>query len=136
MGKRLPGEVEVPLHVLADDGLLVAASDVVPLDAVPVEVVEHRHARLRLAALPVLPVIRLPNTSTVKKNVLKMHFLPHAFDFFLKDHRHVIYCTVRCCYKLKWWKGEEEEVGGKSDISPIACQKKEREGGGGLIWKS
>ena len=40
------------LHVLADDGLLVVAGDVVPLDAVVVEVVEHGHARL--AALPVV----------------------------------------------------------------------------------
>ena len=37
--------------VLADDGLLVVAADVVPLDAVPVEVVEDGHARLGLAVL-------------------------------------------------------------------------------------
>ena len=39
VGEGLPGEVEVTLDVLADDGLLVVAADVVPLDAVSVEVV-------------------------------------------------------------------------------------------------
>ena len=44
------------LHVLADDGLLVVAGDVVPLDAVVVEVVEHGQAEL-----VALAVVRLGN---------------------------------------------------------------------------
>ena len=48
VGEGLPGEGEMTLHILADDGLLVVAGHVVPLDPVPVEVVQHRHARLTL----------------------------------------------------------------------------------------
>ncbi len=51
VGELLPGVVEVTLHVLADDGLLVVAAHVVPLDAVAVEVVQHRHARLTALAV-------------------------------------------------------------------------------------
>ena len=36
----------MPLDVLADDGLLVGAANIVPLDAVAVEVVEHGQAGL------------------------------------------------------------------------------------------
>jgi hypothetical protein len=39
VGEGLPGEGEMTLYVLADDGLLVVAGHVVPLDPVPVEVV-------------------------------------------------------------------------------------------------
>ena len=39
------------LDILADDGLFVVAGDVVPLDAVLVEVVEHGHARLAALAV-------------------------------------------------------------------------------------
>ena len=59
VGEVLPGELDVSLDVLADDGLLVGAGDVVPLDAVAVEVVEHGHARLGLAALGALAVVGL-----------------------------------------------------------------------------
>jgi hypothetical protein len=47
----LSGVLNVPLDVLADDGLFVVAGDVVPLDAVLVEVVEHGHARLAALAV-------------------------------------------------------------------------------------
>jgi len=40
VGESLPGKVEVSGDVFADDGLGVVASHVVPLDPVPVEVVE------------------------------------------------------------------------------------------------
>ena len=49
VGEGLPGEVEMSLDVLADDGLLVVAGHVVPLDTVPVEVVQHGHARFSLS---------------------------------------------------------------------------------------
>ena len=39
------------LHVFTDDRLLVVAANVVPLDSVPVEVVQHCHAGLRLTVL-------------------------------------------------------------------------------------
>ena len=58
VGEGLPGEVEVTLDVLADDGLLVVAADVVPLDAVSVEVVENGHARLSSLAVVRLPLPR------------------------------------------------------------------------------
>ena len=51
IGEGLPGELEVSLDVLADDRLLMVAPDVVPLDPIPVEVVQHRHARLGLSVL-------------------------------------------------------------------------------------
>ena len=51
VGEGLPGKVEVSLDVLADDGLLVGASDVVPLDTVAVEVVQNGHARLTALAI-------------------------------------------------------------------------------------
>jgi hypothetical protein len=51
VGELLAGVVDVALHVFADDGLLVVAGDVVPLDAVAVEVVEHGHARLAALAV-------------------------------------------------------------------------------------
>ena len=51
IGEGLSGKLEMALHVLADDRLLVVAPDVVPLDPVTVEVVQHRHARLRLTVL-------------------------------------------------------------------------------------
>ena len=58
--KRLPGVLYVTLDVFADDGLLVLASHVMPLDAVAVEVVEHGHARFGVAAvLDLLTVVRL-----------------------------------------------------------------------------
>ena len=41
-------KVEQLLAVLADEGLLVVASDVVPLDAIVVEVVQDGQARLTL----------------------------------------------------------------------------------------
>ncbi len=50
------------LGVLADDGLLVGAGHVVPLDAVAVEVVEHSQAGLSLATLRGLPVVGLALT--------------------------------------------------------------------------
>ena len=58
VGEGLPGEVEVSLDVLADDGLLVVAADVVPFDAVAVEIVEDRHARLASLAVVRLPLPR------------------------------------------------------------------------------
>jgi len=45
----------VALNVLADDGLLVVAGHVVPLDTVVVEVVEDSHARLSALAVIGLP---------------------------------------------------------------------------------
>ena len=51
IGEGLSGKLEMALHVLADDRLLVVAPDVVPLDPVPVEVVQHCHAGLRLTVL-------------------------------------------------------------------------------------
>jgi len=60
LGELSPGELEVALDVLADDGLLVVAGNVVPLDTVSVEVVQDCHERLRLASLLVLfPVVWL-----------------------------------------------------------------------------
>ena len=60
MREGLPGILDVSLDVLADDGLLVLAGDVVPLDAVAVEVVEDGQARFRVAAiLDLLPVVGL-----------------------------------------------------------------------------
>ena len=47
------------LALLADDGLLVPALNVVPDNPVPVEVVEDADAGLVLASLPLLPVVRL-----------------------------------------------------------------------------
>ena len=55
------------LDVLADDGLLVVAADVVPLDAVAVEVVEHGHARLSSLA-----VVRLPLSRSEKLKVVSV----------------------------------------------------------------
>ena len=51
IGEGLPGELQVSLDVLADDRLLVVAPDVVPLDPITVEVVQHRHAGLGLSVL-------------------------------------------------------------------------------------
>jgi hypothetical protein len=52
--------LDVPLDVLADDGLLVLAADVVPLDAVAVEVVEDRQTRFgRAAVLDLFAVVGL-----------------------------------------------------------------------------
>ncbi len=60
MGKGLSGVGDVAFYVLADDGLLVLAGHVVPLDAVAVEVVEDGQARLGVAAvLNLLTVVRL-----------------------------------------------------------------------------
>ena len=59
VGKLLSGVLDVTLHVLADDGLLVVAGHVMPLDAVLVKVVEDGHARLTTLA-----VVRLPLAST------------------------------------------------------------------------
>ncbi len=60
MGKGLSGVGDVALHVLADDGLLVLAGHVVPLDAVAVEVVEDGQAGLGVSAvLNLLSVVRL-----------------------------------------------------------------------------
>ena len=60
MGEGLFGVSDVALHVLADDGLLVLAGHVVPLDAVAVEVVEDGQARLGVAAiLNLLTIVRL-----------------------------------------------------------------------------
>ena len=42
----MSGKVEMSLNVLADDGLLVVAGDVVPFDSVSVEIVQYSHARL------------------------------------------------------------------------------------------
>jgi len=66
LGELSPGELEVALDVLADDGLLVVAGNVVPLDTVSIEVVQDRHARLRLASLLVLfPVVWLSTRGLV-----------------------------------------------------------------------
>ncbi len=52
--------LDVPLDVLADDGLLVLAADVVPLDAVAVEVVEDRQTWFgRAAVLNLFAVVGL-----------------------------------------------------------------------------
>ena len=60
MGEGLFGVRDVALHVLADDGLLVLAGHVVPLDAVAVEVVEDGQTRFRVTAiLNLLTVVRL-----------------------------------------------------------------------------
>ena len=56
----LPGELNMSFHVLADDGLLVLAGHVVPLDPVAVEVVEDGQAGFGIAAiLDLFPIIRL-----------------------------------------------------------------------------
>jgi len=57
----LSGEVEVSLDVLANDWLLVMASDVVPLDPVAVKVVEDGHTSLVISGriLNLLPVVGL-----------------------------------------------------------------------------
>jgi len=48
------------LHVFTDDRLLVVAANVVPLDSVPVEVVQHCHAGLGLTVLlNLFSVVRL-----------------------------------------------------------------------------
>lgn len=67
VGEALPGKVDVSLHVLADDGLLVGAGNVVPFDSVAVEVVEDSHAGLGLSALATLAVVRLTDARTAKK---------------------------------------------------------------------
>ena len=60
MRECLPGELNVPFHVLADDRLLVLAGHVVPLDPVAVEVVEDGQAGFGIAAiLDLFPIIRL-----------------------------------------------------------------------------
>ena len=46
VGELSPGKLKVALDVLADDGLLVVAGHVVPLDPVRVKVVEHAQAGL------------------------------------------------------------------------------------------
>ena len=51
------GVVQQLLTLLTDDGLLVSALDIVPLDAVAVEVVQDPDATLVLAALLGLPVL-------------------------------------------------------------------------------
>jgi len=47
----LSGKVEMSLNVLADDGLLVVAGNVVPFDSVSVEIVQYSHARLGVTVL-------------------------------------------------------------------------------------
>jgi len=48
------------LHILTDDGFLVVTGNIVPLDAVSIEVVQDGQAGLRLPALlDLLPVVRL-----------------------------------------------------------------------------
>ena len=59
VGEALPGEVDVSLDILADDGLLVGAGNVVPFDAITVEVVENGHAGLSLSPLTSLAVVGL-----------------------------------------------------------------------------
>ena len=59
--ESLSGKAKMSLYILAYDWLLVVAGHVVPLDPVPVVVVEHGHAGLRLPVqLDLLPVIGLP----------------------------------------------------------------------------
>ena len=53
--------------VLADNGLLVGARDVVPFDAVAVKVVEDGQTSLFFAALAALAVIGLANAVAAKK---------------------------------------------------------------------
>jgi len=60
VGEGLPGEGQMTLDILADDGLLVVAGNIVPLNTVSVEVIEDGHAGLRLSSLlDLLPVVRL-----------------------------------------------------------------------------
>jgi len=56
---RSEDEVEELVAVLADDRLLVSALNIVPLDAVLVEIVEHTDTALVVTALLLLPVVRL-----------------------------------------------------------------------------
>ena len=64
VGEGLPGKVQVTLDVLAHNGLLVVAGDVVPLDAISVEVVQHGQA-----GLLTLTVIGLFATGTEKEKI-------------------------------------------------------------------
>jgi len=58
----LPGVGQVTVHILADDGLLVGAGNVVPLDTVSVVVVQNCHAGLGVSVqLSLLPVVWLLN---------------------------------------------------------------------------
>jgi len=60
VGESLASESQMTLDVLADDGLLVVAGHVVPLDPVPVEVVQHGHTGLTVASLlDLFSVVRL-----------------------------------------------------------------------------
>lgn len=92
--KGLSGKVEVSLNILADDGLLVVAGDVVPLDAVPVEVVKDGHAGLVITVkLDLLPVVGLGLGGTgPEKNIIRpiisTHFLVGfpRHDKVIDDH--------------------------------------------------
>jgi hypothetical protein len=71
----------VTLDVLADDGLLVLAADVVPLDAVAVEVVEDRQTRFGGAAvLDLFAVVGLNAGRVESLNKKKIYNL----DLFLQ----------------------------------------------------
>ena len=60
LGELLSGEGEVTVHILAHYRLLVGAGHVVPLDPVPVVVVEHGETGLGVPAqLLLLPVVGL-----------------------------------------------------------------------------
>ena len=74
------------LDVLADDGLLVGAGDVVPLDAVAVEVVEHGKAGLGLAALAGLAVVGLADAGAGTK---RMVFSGDCFTALIKVFHNV-----------------------------------------------
>jgi len=60
VGEGLSGKVEVSLYILTDDWLLMMAGNIVPLDPVPIEVVEHGQAGLSVTVLlDLFSVVRL-----------------------------------------------------------------------------
>ncbi len=97
------------LDVLADDWLLVRAGDVVPLDAVAIEVVEDSHTGLGLAALALLAVVRLADARTKEKktrfNKINKSFFPTRFfakHLFSISNFFVLWCKISskrtgCC---------------------------------------
>ena len=63
-------ELEELVRVLADEGLGVVAGDVVPLDAVVVDVVEHTHAGLHAPVNVELGVVGLGHVLGLLKKVV------------------------------------------------------------------
>lgn len=67
VGEVLPGELQMTFDVLADNGLFVSASHVVPFDTVAVEVVEDGQASLFLASFAAFAVIRLAHSTPAEE---------------------------------------------------------------------